>query len=345
MRQRGVGYRTFVAALVAVAFGVWADTAAAHVKWFCAFSVARQPDTIHTFVNSDFWQLVGLSIGALIFGTIVDETFAGRSMNRALFRLRHTLPLEGELLIRTACGFFLICIWHQGGIILTPELKTSSEIVSWIQLGMAACLVSRRTAIVTGIGLVGLYLYALKLYGFFHLADYPIFLGVAAYLVAVSLRKTIFGARPIDVLRWATAITLMWASVEKWAYPEWAYPLFVNHGALGLGVAPPYYMLAAGVVEFTLAFALLGTPLVRFYGAIILTSIFTTAIFSFGKLDAVGHAPIIGVLLAIVLDDYSHEIGHVRPIVTLPVKYCGALAAIILIYYGAHAAIYNTAIF
>jgi hypothetical protein len=103
-------------------------------------------------------------------------------------------------------------------------------------------------------------------------------------------------------------------------------------------------MRAAGIVEFTLAFALLGTPLVRAYGAVILIAIFTAAVPSFGKVDAVGHAPIIGVLLAIVLDDYSHELGRVRQVLLVPAKYFGALAAFILLYYATHSALYGTSV-
>jgi hypothetical protein len=35
-------------------------------------------------------------------------------------------------------------------------------------------------------------------YGAFHLADYPIFLGIAVYLALVGLQKTLFGIKPLD---------------------------------------------------------------------------------------------------------------------------------------------------
>ena len=62
-------------------------------------------------------------------------------------------------------------------------------------------------------------------YGAFHLADYPVFLGIAAYLALTGLDRSLFGIRPMDVVRVSAAITLMWASVEKWAYPDWTVPL------------------------------------------------------------------------------------------------------------------------
>ena len=55
----------------------------------------------------------------------------------------------------------------------------------------------------------------------------------------------------------------MWASVEKWAYPEWSYPLFATHPDMAMGFDPAFFMRAAGVVEFAMSFALIWTPLVR----------------------------------------------------------------------------------
>ena len=61
-------------------------------------------------------------------------------------------------------------------------------------------------------------------------------------------------------------------------------------------------MRAAGVVEFALAFALIWTPLVRRIAAIILAGDVHQRDFEFGKIDAIGHALIIVVLLAIIAD-------------------------------------------
>ena len=94
-------------------------------------------------------------------------------------------------------------------------------------------------------------------------AGLPGVLGLAAYLACVGLQWFPLGVRPLDVLRCVAALTLMWASAEKWAYPHWRFPIFVSHPAMSFGFYIAFYMRAAGTVEFTLAFALLGTPLVR----------------------------------------------------------------------------------
>jgi len=95
----------------------------------------------------------------------------------------------------------------------------------------------------------------------------------------------------------------MWASIEKWAYPEWSYPLFITHSNMGLGFSPEFFLRAAGAVEFALAFALIWTPLVRRVGAIILAAMFVSAIGEFGKIDLIGHSLIIVALFGIISDN------------------------------------------
>ncbi len=319
------------------------QSADAHVKWFCAFSVAGQPEGLSNVLCTDFESLSFIAVAALVWGAIVDRSFIGAAMNRALDRVFGFIAVEPDVVVRAGIGLLMVSLWNLGGIILTPELTTSSPYLPWFQLLIAACLIDRRTLIVSALGIVVLFGTALASYGVFHLADYPIFLGIAAYLAAVGLNRTIFGLRPLDVLRWSLAITLMWASVEKWAYPEWTYPLFATHPDMTMGFDPAYYMRAAGVVEFALAFALTLTPFTRRCAAIMLSSIFITAIFGFGKIDAIGHAGVIGVLFALMLDDAKY-IASIRQVALVPAKFMGSLAIFIGLYYVTHALMYGTTI-
>jgi hypothetical protein len=97
------------------------------------------------------------------------------------------------------------------------------------------------------------------------------------------------------------------------------------------------------VVEFTLAFALLWTPLVRRSAAIILAGTFVSAIVEFGKTDAIGHSAIIIVLMAIAADDARATIKQRHPLFA-PVGYGSALAGFLAAYYVLHAAMFGTAI-
>ena len=93
-------------------------------------------------------------------------------------------------------------------------------------------------------------------------------------------------------------------------------------------------------MEFALAFALLGTPLVRHSAAIVLTVMFTAAIAEFGLIDGVGHSCIISVLLGILADDAR---GPVRRWATLilPLNYSAALTTFLMAYYGMHTVMFS----
>jgi hypothetical protein len=319
------------------------DTASAHVKWFCAFEVAGQPRGLENVLCPDFELLVALAIIILLGGCFVEGTPLGLAMVRSLDRVTRVVRDNTELMFRAGCGFFFVALWATGGILLTPELKTTSPAISYLQLAIAAGMLSRQTMPLSALGIAFLFGLGVKEYGAFHLADYPVFLGVAAYLALTGLQRDLFGMRPIDVVRWAAAITLMWASVEKWAYPEWSFPLFVEHPTLTFGFDQEFFMRSAGVIEFTLAFALVWTPLVRRAAAVLLAGMFIGATFEFGKLDVIGHALIVVALLAIAADNASKTV-MVRYPALAAVVYGFALGVFLAIYYVAHSMMFGTSI-
>lgn len=134
----------------------------------------------------------------------------------------------------------------------------------------------------------------------------------------------------------------MWASVEKWAYPQWTFPLFELNPAMTAGFDREFYMQAAGVIEFTLAFALLLTSLVRRMAAIMLAGVFIGAVFEFGKVDAIGHAPVALAMLVIAADNAVARPRRWRPVVAT-VGYGAVLAGFLAVYYVAHAALFGAA--
>ncbi|RXG86753.1 hypothetical protein EAS62_36970 [Bradyrhizobium zhanjiangense] len=327
-------------------FSFWivgTGAASAHVKWFCAYDAAGQPRGLENVLCRDFELLLGVALLWFFSGCVVERTSLGELLVRSINRVTEGLRLHTEVMIRAVCGFFFISLWAVGGIILTPELKTTSPQVGLLQLAIAAGLLSRRTMPFSAAGIVVLFGLAVRDYGTFHLADYPIFLGLAAYLALTGLQKDLFGVPPLDVVRYATAVTLMWASVEKWAYPEWSFPLLIEHPGITLGFDNEFYMRAAGMVEFTLAFALAWTPLVRRVAAAMLLGMFISACFEFGWLDVIGHSGIIVVLVAILADDRPREAEYRAPWLA-PAGLCAALTVTLFTYYVGHAAMFNTSI-
>jgi hypothetical protein len=320
-----------------------ASSANAHVKWFCAYNVAGQPRGLENVLCPDIEFLVGLSVLALMSGCLLEGTTLGTAMVRAMDRATKYVRDNTEIMFRAGCAFFFIAVWGVGGILLTPELKTNSALVGALQLGIAAGMLSRRTMPLSAAGIAILFAIADWQYGAFHLADYPVFLGVAAYLALTGLQRDLFGVRPIDVVRWTAGVTLMWASVEKWAYPEWSFPLFTEHPGMSLGFDPEFFLRAAGAIEFVLAFALMWTPLVRRFAAVLLTSMFISAVIPFGKVDLIGHTLIIVVLLAIVADN-GGKTTLVRLPYLAPVAYASALSLFLALYYVAHMLLFGTTI-
>lgn len=314
--------------------------ASAHVKWFSTFDVSTNPSSLDYLFRPDFKMLVVLAVLVLAAGCLLEESLGSHVM-RALDRVTAPLRTDPDMLVRAVCAFFFIAVWATGGIILTPELKTANPAISWFQFAIALTLIWRTTSPLAALGIVVLFALAVWEYGIFHLADYPVFLGVAAYLALTGLRRDFFGIRPLDILRWTAAITLMWASVEKWAYPQWSFPLFADHPSLTMGYEAGFFMRAAGVIEFTLAFALLWTPLVRRCAAIILAGMFIAACFEFGKLDVIGHAPIVIVLLVLAGDNVRMEVRR-EHLLLAPVGYAAALAMFLMIYYGTHAVLFGS---
>src|SRR5436190_9336420 len=191
------------ALLRALAAGtVWvlgASQASAHVKWFSSFDVAAQPHSLNYLQLPDFRVLVVLSLLIMALGCLLEESPAGPRVMNSFDRVTGWLRADAPRLVRTGCSFFFIALWTKGGIILTPELKTSVELVSWLQLAIAVALIWRKTSPLGAIGIAALFALGVQQYGIFHLADYPIFLGIAAYIALTGLERDFFGIRPIDI--------------------------------------------------------------------------------------------------------------------------------------------------
>ena len=332
-----IGSLTFAACLALP------SSAYAHVKWFCAFDVAGQPVGLENVLCPDFELLMMVAIAGLSFGALIDFSGAGPFFSRALDRITEWPRAETERILAFVCSAFFIAVATTGGFLLTPELKTTSPLIPWLQLAIAAGFAWPKGRVFSAAGIVLLFAISIGQYGVFHLMDYPIFLGIAGYFILSSFELKPLGLSPLDVVRWSAAITLMWASIEKWAYPQWTFPLFVIHPGMSMGFDPDFYMRAAGMIEFALAFALLRTPLTRRVASLVLIGMFLGAIPVFGKIDAIGHSAIIAVLAAIAFES-APERASIRTIAWTPVALCCFLAAFLFTYYELHAILFKTTI-
>lgn len=319
----------------------------AHVKWFAPYVVGAAPRPVtDTLTNSYFWMGVGLVLAFFMTTVLVERSRAGDVVRNRLDQFTGPLWNRADDFTRAIIGAFFIAIFAVGGVYLTPDLKTPSEWVSWIQLLIAIGVFSKRTMKLSAIGIILLWVIALRDYEIFHLLDYlALGLGVAAYLwLASSEDKPEWYEKRFFVLRWGVAIALMWSSLEKFAYPEWFYPLVDEKPFLTFGLPRDMFIPMAGVAEFTMGFGLLWTPLIRRLSAIALLIIFNAAVYPFGRIDLVGHALIMCTLILILIDPTrmtTPERSTPRALALVPTMLLVAMLSIGGAYWGLHRAFFG----
>jgi hypothetical protein len=130
--------------------------------------------------------------------------------------------------------------------------------VPWLQLGLAVCALFPLTLPAVGIGIFLLFGLALRDYPVFHLLDYFIFLGLGYFFIVANVKRGKWRQSGFVVLFAATGITLLWAALEKFAYPQWTYAILRSHPDMLMGMQPETYMVLAGFMEFAVAFVFVG---------------------------------------------------------------------------------------
>lgn len=336
-----------LSALVLGVSFLWTTPTEAHVKWFAPYIVGAAPQPVgETLGNLWFWTALALVLVFFLATRTVERTGPGQAALTGMDRLSAPLWTRADDFMRVAIGTFFVAIFAVGGVYLTPDLATPSEWVSWFQLLIAVGLFWRRTMPLSAAGIIILWAIALRDYDLFHLLDYlALGLGVASYLVLAASNRPEWHRHRFEVLRWGVAIALMWSSLEKFAYPDWFYPLVEAKPFLTFGLPRDVFIPMAGVAEFTMGFGLLWTPLVRRLSAVALLVIFLTAVWPFGRVDMVGHALIMATILLIAVDPERelHILPRIRQALAgVPLGLATALVVFSLGYWGAHRTIYGS---
>lgn len=335
-------------------FAAMALPAYGHVKWFSeTANTASVPQSPYGFIYSaNFLTLTVLAIAVLLFVTFVDFRVA-TSKNRITKALHaldiHMSPVFLVLLrIGVAIFFFSLATYFRSSpIILTPELKTDAAWVPIVQIAIALLVLFPRTARVAALGIVLLYLYAIREYGWFHMLDYPFFIGVAAFFAINEEFDSGRHLLKLAILRVTTGLSFLWVAVEKWMYPDWSYDV-LQHGleSLLMGLDPSFFVMAAGMVEFCLGFLLLFGRLSSQVSAAILFLLMVSAIPMVGVVDAIGHAPAIVVLfiLSTAQNRPGHLIGYSEPWDQSgkPLAFLVSIPGLIGLYYVVHELAYPT---
>jgi len=329
---------------------VCATAAQAHVKWFVEYDVTKPPLPIGEVLDGIFVKMFLASVAACYLFFLADR-FIYEAGYLAEFdkKLKLFDNLAGYIMRGAASVFFFaLFLWYLNfgtTFYLTPELKTTDAHIPWVHLVMALCVLSRHTAPITGIGIFFLYVSAAFDYGLFHILDYLIFLGIGYYLTVSNTKSKGWLKSGFVVLFACTGLTLIWASVEKFAYADWTNPLFNEKPHTLMGLTPAVFMKLSGFMEFFNTFILLGA--VSVVGRLVslgLMSIFVLAVFEFGIVDAIGHLMIVAILFVLIVRGPTSA----RDMLVLPDKslfteayfmtglYFLAFVMIFILYYGIH---------
>lgn len=320
--------------------------AQAHVKWFAPYIVGAPPQPIGaTLTNTWFWTGIALVMVFFLATRAIEKSPLGETILAGMDRITDPLWQRLDEFVRLVIAAFFVAIFAVGGVYLTPDLKTPAEWVSWTQLLIAALVIPRATRPLAAAGIIGLWLLALRDYDIFHLLDYlALGVGVAAYLVLEASSNPAWRKHRFEVLRWGVAIALMWSSLEKFAYPDWFYPLVEEKPFLTFGMPRDVFIPMAGVAEFTMGFGMIWTPLVRRLSAIALFVIFNAAVYPFGRVDLIGHALIMAIIVAIAAD-HTREVHFLpalkRKLAGVPTGLAAALVIFATGYWGLHIALYG----
>jgi hypothetical protein len=324
----------------------YGSSAAAHVKWFAPYIVGAAPKPVgYTLQDGWFWLGIALVLAFFLVVGVIERGAFGTRLLDILDVATRPIWERIDDYTRAITAAFFVAIFSVGGIYLTPDLKTPAEWVSWVQLLIAALIFWRATMPLAGIGIVALWLLALRDYDLFHLFDYlALGLGVSGYLIAAGSKPESWQAHRFQILRWGLAIALMWSSLEKFAYPEWFYPLVEEKPFLTFGLPRDAFIPMAGVAEFTMGFGMLWTPLIRRLSAIALLVIFTTAVWPFGRIEIIGHGLIMAILVTVAADHSreTHVFSRFKSIPhNIPFGLVAALVLFVSSYWGMHLTFYG----
>ena len=332
--------------------------AGAHVKWFQPFEVAEPPVAFGDILALPaFWIGAALVAAFFLGAMLVERSALGPRLLRGLDVATAPIKAQGDAFLLWVLTAFFVSLFAIGGTYLTPELRTEHGWVPWLHLVVAALLAFRLTRPVAAVLIVLVWVLTIREYDLFHLFDYlALGLGVAAFLVLSGVTDERWHARRFAVLRWGIAISLMWSSMEKFAYPHWFTPLLEERPYLAFGLPFGPYTTMAGIAEFTLGFGLLWTPLIRRLSAAALFLLMFAAVYPFGRVDLIGHAIILATLLVAAADpepsrDKAMALvrgiasgtprSHARATAIMPAALAAAFLLVFGLYSGAHHAIYQ----
>lgn len=344
-------YQVPLLLIMSVLFFLLPESAYAHIKWFVAFDISDPPTSLLKWLTKNYvLNLFILSVWVVLIASLVDsfwcKTHGKCTLLSDFFVHYNDIALN---IARIGVGVFFVAIWLMGGVILTPELLSTEWFIPYFQLVIALSVLFRSTLIIAGLGILGLYGYAIYCYGLFHLLDYLTLVGLALYLILSVFNRLTVAAYRLPILYGSLVFSFLWSAIEKLAFPQWFYPFLQQNAFLTMGLEHDFFIASAAFVEFTLFFLLLmgsnGVIIAAFLSNIVIMS----GNIYFGKIDAIGHFPVNIVLLIMMLNGpltlknifFDHSCKPYLSAVIVSIMFVSTLSILLGLYYGLHWILYQ----
>jgi len=320
-----------------------------HVKWFVEFDVSESPRYLPEVLGPNFWWLLLAASVALFFTFLIDIKWS-RSMRfdwiGRLFDSHHDLVTN---MVRIGTGVFFVTLWLIGDVILTPELSSDAAFIGYLHFFTALFVLFESTLILSALGILALYGFGVMEYGYYHMIDYVLFLGLAVYLALSSLGAEGLKRHRLPLLVIAMLFSFLWSAIEKFGYPHWFDPFLNDNEFLTMGLPRDIFLMCAAFVEFTLVYVLLTGRNMVVLGALALNLLIIAGALYFGKIDTIGHFLIIVILAIIAIRgpstyrflSYRKGLGTISQAGLMVLGYWSSLALMFTLYYGVHRLAYG----
>lgn len=273
--------------------------AQAHVKWFTDYSYSGRPNSIDEILTPTFFWLAALSMVVIGAFVLVEEWVGQKTWVRKIDTWLRSGQARAEGVLRLGLGATLLWDW-QAGNLLAPELSFSSEPVLWMEFLCAFLLIFKRTLPLAGGMLFVLYGVAVWQFGFFHMLDYLMYLGIGGYFIANAASHPAVKRAALPLMYVSLGFCLIWLGIEKLVYPGWAAMLLERHPVLALGFEHKFFLQGAAFVEMSVGFMIMACVQQRFLSMTVATLFFLTTLV-FGRQEVVGHTLIHAVLIVFLI--------------------------------------------
>jgi len=294
-RSISLGILALTAILVLQSKLAWA-----HVKWFSDFSFADKPKTLAEVMDATFWGLMALSIFCIGLLAVLDFKFTNLRWTQKLTTWLEKHKNYSTTVMRAAAAAVLL-LSFQSGALFVPELSSGSEALGWIQFTLALLLLFNRTVIISGFGILALYVYGITQFGWFHMLDYVVFAGVGYYLIVTSLQDKKIKGTGLITLYVTVGFSLSWVAIEKLLYPQWGLYVLEQNPQLALGLDMKFFLTAAAFIEISLGYLLIICLLQRPLALVVTLTFFLTTLV-FGKTEVIGHTILHAALIVFLIE-------------------------------------------